>query len=78
MLHKICTVSKLKLLDEKQAQKLLDLITDHHTVFSLDMQDRGKTNLIEKEIYTKDKAPRKVATHCMPFAVHQELVKQII
>lgn len=30
------------------------------------------------EIHTKVKSPRKVAAHCMPFAVHQELVKQII
>ena len=29
-----------KLLDEKQAQKLLDLITRHHTAFCLDREER--------------------------------------
>ena len=57
-------IGKPKLLDKKQTQNLL--ITDHHTAFCLDVQERGET-----------KAPRKVAARHMPFAVRQEVAKQL-
>ena len=66
-----------KLLDEKQAQKLLDLITHHHTAFCLDGEERGETDLVEMKIHTGDIVPRKVAARRMPFAVRQEVAKQL-
>ena len=70
-------IGKPKLLDKKQTQDLLNLITDHHTAFCLDVQERGETNLIEMEIHTGDEAPRKVAAHRMQFVVRQEVAKQL-
>ena len=70
-------IGKPKLLDKKQTQDLLNFITDHHTAFCLDIQERGETNLVEMEIHTGDEAPRKVAARRMPFAVRQEVAKQL-
>ena len=70
-------VGKPKLLNEKQAQELLDLITHHHTAFCLDEEERGETDLVEMEIHTSDVAPRKIAAGRMPFAVRQEVAKQL-
>ena len=70
-------IGKPKLLDEKQTQKLFNLITDHHTAFCLDGQEGGETDLIEMEIHTGDEVPRKVAAHRMPFAVRQEVARQL-
>ena len=68
-------IGKPKLLDKKQTKDLLNFITDHHTAFCLDIQERGETNLVEMEIHTGDEAPRKVAARRMPFAVCQEVAK---
>ena len=70
-------VGKPKLLNEKQAQELLDLITHHHTAFCLDEKERGETDLVEMEIHTSDVAPRKIAARRMPFALWQEVAKQL-
>ena len=70
-------VGKPKLLNEKHAQELLDLITHHHTAFCLDEEERGETDLVEMEIHTNDVAPRKIAARRMLFAVWQEVAKQL-
>ena len=70
-------VGKSKLLNEKQTQKSLDVITHHHTAFCLDEEARGETDLVEMEIHTSDVAPRKIAACRMPFAVRQEVAKQL-
>ena len=70
-------IGKPKLLDEKQTQELFNLITDHHKAFCLDGQERGETDLIEIEIHTGDEVPRKVAARRMPFAVRQEVARQL-
>ena len=70
-------ISKSKLLDERQMEDLLNLITCHHAAFSLDSQNRGETDLIEMEIHTGEEAPRKVSACRMPFAVRQEVAKQL-
>ena len=64
-------------LDQKQTQELLDFISDHHMVFSLDDLERGETNLADMEIHTGDEAPRRVAARRMPFAVQQEVARQL-
>lgn len=64
-------------LDEKQTQELLDFISDHHMIFSLDDLERGETNLADMEIHTGDEAPRRVAARRMPFAVRQEVARQL-
>ena len=66
-------IGKPKLLDKKQTQDLLNLLLP----FCLDIQERGETNLVEMEIHTGDEAPRKVAARRMPFAVSQEVAKQL-
>ena len=41
------------------------------------MRRRGETDLVETEIHTSDVASRKVAACRMPFAVRQEVAKQL-
>ena len=38
---------------------------------------RSRTDLVEMEIHTKDAAPKKVPARHMPFAVHQEMERQL-
>ena len=70
-------VGKPKLLDERQREELLNLLTSHHSAFCLDDQDRGETNLVEMEIHTGEEAPRRAAARRMPFAVRQEVARQL-
>ena len=46
--------------------------------FCLDSQDRGETDLVEMEIHTGEEAPRQAAARHMPFAIHQEVARQLI
>ena len=70
-------VGKPRLLDEGQTKELLSLITNHHAAFCLDDQERGETNLVEMEIHTGEEAPRRAAARRMPFAVRQEVARQL-
>ena len=45
--------------------------------FSIDDLERGETNLVDMEIHTGDEAPRRVATCRIPFAVQQEVDRQL-
>ena len=70
-------IDRPTLLNEKQTQELLDFISDHHAAFSLDDLERGETNLLDMEIYTGEETPRRAATRRMPFAVRQEVARQL-
>ena len=70
-------IGKPNLLDHKQAQDLLNLITSHHMTFCLETEERGETDLVEMEIHTGNEAPRRVAARRMPFAVRQEVARQL-
>ena len=51
--------------------------TEYHQVFSLEKGDRGETNLIELHIDTGDAEPRKYPVRRVPFAVREEIARNI-
>ena len=66
-----------ELLSMEQGEDLLAMLCEHHDAFSLEEYERGETDSIEMEIHTGDAAPRKVPARRMPFAVRQEVAKQL-
>ncbi len=58
-------------------QQLVDFLGDHHEAFCLEKQERGETDIVEMEILTGDATPRKVPARKMPFAVRQEVARQL-
>ena len=70
-------VGKPELLTPEQTGELHHFLGQHHTAFCLEEQERGETDLVEMEIHTKDAAPRKVPARRMPFAVCQEVARQL-
>ena len=65
------------LLDPDQKKQLYDFLATHHEVFSLDEYDRGKTDLLELNIDTGDASPQREPVRKMPFAVRQEVARQL-
>ena len=61
-------------------EKLLETIElpPHHDVFGLEDGERGETDLVRMEIDTGDASPRKQPPRRMPFAVRQELARQLM
>ena len=61
-------------------EKLLETIElpPHHDVFSLEDGERGETDLVHMEIDTGDASPRKQPPRRMPFAVRQEVARQLM
>ena len=65
-----------ELLSMEQGEDLA-MLCEHHDAFSLEEYERGETDSIEMEIHTGDATPRKVPARRMPFAVRQEVAKQL-
>ena len=70
-------INRSTLLNKKQTQELEDFISNHHAAFSLNDLERGETNLLDMEIHTGEETPRRVAARRMPFAVRQEVARQL-
>ena len=47
-------------------------------MFSLEEGERGETDLVEMEIDTGDAASKRQPSRSMPFAVQQEVVRQLL
>ena len=60
-----------------QKETLMEFLTEHHDVFSIDESDRGETRLAELKIDTGEVQPRKQVVRRMPFVVRQEVAKQL-
>ena len=58
-------------------ETLVELLAAHHHVFCLEEGDRGETDLISMEIDTGDAYPRRQAPRRMPFAVREEVARQL-
>ena len=56
---------------------MLTFLTDHHQAFCLDENERGETDLVQFQIDTGDASPKKQAPRRMPFAVRQEVARQL-
>ena len=56
---------------------LLAFLVDHHHAFSLEDGERGETNLIQMEIETGDAYPKRQPARRLPFALRQEVSRQL-
>lgn len=65
------------LLDPSQQEQLYGFLTDHHQAFCLDELERGETDLIQLHIDTGDASARKQPVRRMPFAVREEVARQL-
>ena len=71
------SVGALETLTPVKQQKLLDFLKEHHTAFALEEGERGETDLVEMHINTGDTRPQRCPPRRMPFAVREEVVKQL-
>ena len=53
------------------------MLEEYHEVFSLGQGDRGETDLIELHIETGDATPRKYPVRRVPFAVRDEIARNL-
>ncbi len=71
------TMARPELLDSSQMQRLFDFLANHHETFSVDQDERGETDLLQMQIETSDASPTKQPARRMPFAVRQEVARQL-
>ena len=64
-------------LSPDQREKLLLLLEEYHDVFSLEDSERGETDVIEVHIDTGDAPPQAQPVRRIPFAVRQEVARQL-
>ena len=65
-------------LPELEKEEFCQFLMDHHhTVFSLEDNERGETNLIQLEIDMGDAQPRKQHPRRLPFVAKQEVARQL-
>lgn len=64
-------------LSPDQREKLLLLLEEYHDMFSLEDSERGQTDVIEVHIDTGDAPLQVQPVHRIPFAVLQEVARQL-
>ena len=64
-------------LPEEEKEMFLSFLTGYHRAFSLEEGERGETDLVHMEINTGDAYPRKQRMRRMPFALWQEVARQL-
>ena len=64
-------------LPEEEKEMFLSFLTGYHRAFSLEEGERGETDLVHMEINTGDAYPRKQRMRRMPFALRQEVARQL-
>ena len=64
-------------LPDHEKETLLELLTTHHSIFSLEEGERGETDLIEMEIDTGNARPKKYPTRRLPHTLRQEVARQL-
>ena len=71
------SIGVLDILSPPQQQAFVSFLQHHHSVFALEEHERGETDLAEMSINTGDAEPRKCAPQRMPFAVREEVARQL-
>ena len=61
----------------QEKDRLRCLLLDNHHAFVVDDTDRGETNLLQMHIDTGDATPRRQPIRRTPFAVRQEVARQL-
>ena len=64
-------------LPTQEREKLMDFLITYHHVFSLENGERGETDIVQMEIDTGDSYPKRQAPRQMPFAVREEVARQL-
>lgn len=64
-------------LNPTEKGSLMEFLADHHQAFCLNDNERGETDLLQFDIDTRGALPRRHAPRRMPFAVRQELARQL-
>ena len=75
---KLCTLvdSGESALVSHEREQLKVTLREYHTIFSLEENERGETDLIQFEIDTGDSPPKKQPTRYVPHAARQEIEKR--
>ena len=71
------SVGNLETLTPPHRRELLNFLERHHIAFALEEHERGETDLVEMTIETGNAEPRKCAPRRMPFAVREEVARQL-
>lgn len=71
------SIGSLGTLTTSQQEKLLSFLQDHHAAFALEEHERGETDLLEMDIDTGDAEPWNCSPRHMPFAVWDEVARQL-
>ena len=64
-------------LSTSERQQLQQCLRDHHSVFAVEDNERGHTDLIQMEIQTGDASPKKQHLRRIPFGVQTEVARQL-
>ena len=64
-------------LSSAQRREQIDFLGQHHTAFALEEHECGETDLIKFNIETGAADPRRCAPRRMPFAVREEVARQL-
>ena len=70
-------VGKPELLNAEQLTGLGQFLSRHNQAFSLEPGERGETDLVQLEIDTQTAIPKRQSARRMPFAVRQEVARQL-
>jgi hypothetical protein len=60
-----------------ETQLLLSVVQEYHNVFCLEEGERGQTDLVSQQIDTGEAKPKKLLCCRVPFAVREEMVRQL-
>ena len=71
------SIGRTDTLIQEQRQELIDFLGEHHAAFALEDHERGETDLVEFTIETGDADPQRCAPCRMPFAVREEVARQL-
>ena len=63
--------------DTLSSEQRQDFLEQHHAAFALEEHERGETYLVEFNIETGGAGPRRCAPGRMPFAVREEVARQL-
>ena len=61
----------------QEKDQLLQLLLSNHDVFALTEGERGETDLLQMQIDTGNSLPRYQPARCTPFAVREEIARQL-
>ena len=70
-------IGKSELLNVEQLNGLGKFLSEHNQAFSLELRERGETDLVQLEIGAQTTTPKWQPARRMPFAVRQEVAQQL-